>query len=266
MCLRPLRSQSPARLQPRHRSAPGSQPHAISLSVHQPYPPWLIAYAPNMEVLDEKTNGGPTMEVDEIVSVRDGTPHIHPVSPTSSPRPSRYQRRLLPPNICRIWAMMSKTSRSSTGGSPTGRSSTRNSQVQTSSVAGTNGTSYDLWFHHRIEQAYKGGYCFSPLAIPTPRQMIPSPYISTTRIQRVRPKDGMPVPNSRSLSPTFTTPQSIPLAVSARLTSHAQVIHHRFRRAPSIYRRGMRLGLYSLQRTAQTLQRCRKPDKANNRG
>ena len=86
---------------------------------------------------DEKANGAPPMDVDEPVSVRD-RPYrsFRPLSFFSLSLP---QTKPLPPSICRIWVMMSKSLESSHGNSLAGKSSRKSLPVQSLSVAATAG-------------------------------------------------------------------------------------------------------------------------------
>jgi hypothetical protein len=77
-----------------------------------------------MDVLDEKTNGVPPMEIDEVVSVHDREPptcwvladSIMTLFPLT-------QMRHLQPSICQTWGTMLKTLKSFHGHCVGGRSS-----------------------------------------------------------------------------------------------------------------------------------------------
>jgi hypothetical protein len=61
-----------------------------------------------MDVLDEKTNGVPPMEIDEVVSVHDRESYKMLVDSIMTLFPLTQMRHLRP-SICQTWGMMSRT-------------------------------------------------------------------------------------------------------------------------------------------------------------
>ena len=104
-----------------------------------------------MDVLEEKVNGGPSMEIDEVVSVRDRQSCLTQLL--------FYARDLITccllqmmhslPNICRIWATMLRTSKSLHGSWMVGRSWIRSWPAQTSNAVDINGTWHSVFLNGR---------------------------------------------------------------------------------------------------------------------